>query len=156
MPCYISCTISTIFLIGMIYMTNATTKSHIMEKYRNSLPKSLLELYDSIVVERTKIYYTGYALGFLLAIIIILYNTLYKENKASVVSLICTIVACSFLVNYFYYILSPKKQWMLPNLKTPEQNKAWLEMYRGMQVYYHSGLFLGLIAVGFFGLAFRC
>ena len=44
---------------------------------------------------------------------------------------------------------------MLDYIKTPEQTKAWLQMYRGMQVYYHSGLVLGIIAVGVFAFAFR-
>jgi len=29
-------------------------------------------------------------------------------------------------------------------------------MYRGMQVYYHTGLVLGIIAIGIFAYAFRC
>jgi hypothetical protein len=44
---------------------------------------------------------------------------------------------------------------MLDYIKTPAQTKAWLHMYRGMQIYYHSGLVLGIIAVGVFAFAFR-
>jgi hypothetical protein len=65
------------------------------------------------------------------------------------------VVAISFVTNYFYYVLSPKSDWMLNHIKTPEQTKAWLGMYRGMQVYYHTGLVLGLFAVGTFAFAFR-
>jgi hypothetical protein len=45
---------------------------------------------------------------------------------------------------------------MLNHITTSEQNKAWLAMYRGMQVYYHTGLVLGLFAIGIFAYAFRC
>ena len=44
---------------------------------------------------------------------------------------------------------------MLDYVKTPEETQAWLHMYRNMQVYYHSGLVLGIIAVGLFTFAFR-
>ena len=70
-------------------------------------------------------------------------------------SMICLVLAISFITNYFYYILSPKKKWMLNYIETPDQTKLWLQMYRGMQVYYHTGLVLGIIAVGIFALAFR-
>jgi hypothetical protein len=45
---------------------------------------------------------------------------------------------------------------MLNHMQDPEETKAWLAMYRGMQVYYHTGLVLGLVAVGTFAFAFRC
>jgi hypothetical protein len=37
-----------------------------------------------------------------------------------------------------------------------EQVRLWLQLYRQMQVYYHSGLVLGIIAVGIMAFAFRC
>ena len=73
----------------------------------------------------------------------------------STTSMVCLVLATSFITNFFYYILSRKKNWMLNSIDTPEQTKAWLKMYRGMQVYYHTGLVLGIIAVGFFAHAFR-
>ena len=68
--------------------------------------------------------------------------------------IVCTVVAVSFSVNYFYYILSPKSKWMLNEIKSEEQTKAWLEMYRHMQMYYHTGLVFGIIGVGLFAFAF--
>jgi hypothetical protein len=53
-------------------------------------------------------------------------------------------------------MLSPKSDWMLNHINNPEQTKLWLQMYRTMSVYYHIGLVLGIIAVGFFAFAFRC
>ena len=73
----------------------------------------------------------------------------------STTSMVCLVLATSFITNYFYYILSPKKNWMLNHIETPEQTKPWLEMYRKMQVYYHTGLVLGIIAIGIFAYAFR-
>jgi hypothetical protein len=139
----------------MFYMTFLTNKNEVITKYRKSLPTSLVQTYDSIARERTIIYYTGYALGLVLAIIIITYNTVVRKEKVTSLSLVCTIVGFAFIVNYFYYILTPKSKWMLNEIKTPEETKAWLEMYRNMSFYYHSGLLLGLVAIGTLGYAFR-
>jgi hypothetical protein len=137
-------------------MTYATTNSNIMKKYQQQLPENLRTKYQSIVAERTRIYYFGYLLGFILAILIIFYNKTIKRAGFSNLSLICLVTSVSFLTNYFYYILSPKTDWMLNHIQDGEQSKAWLKMYRGMQVYYHGGLVLGIAAVGLLAFAFRC
>ena len=71
-------------------------------------------------------------------------------------SMVCITVFIAFFTNYFYYILTPKTDWMLNHIDSREQTKAWLEMYRTMQVYYHSSLVVGIIAVGLITFAFRC
>lgn len=153
--CYLSCSISAVFLITMIYMTFLTAKNATIQKYRDSLPVDLLNSYDEIVIERTKIYYTGYGLGFCLAICIIVYNNYVLRERLNPSNLVCIIISSAFLVNYFYYILTPKTKWMLNEISNPEDVKAWLQMYRSMNIYYHSGLAIGLVAVGTFGYAFR-
>jgi len=137
-------------------MTNAMSKSDIIKTYQDQLPEELKTTYESIVEERTRIYYTGYIIGFLLSLVFILYTTRIQHAKMSTGSMVCSTVAIAFLTNYFYYILSPKKTYMLDHVKTPEQTKAWLEMYKGMQYYYRAGLAIGLAAVGIFTFAFRC
>jgi hypothetical protein len=44
---------------------------------------------------------------------------------------------------------------MLDSIEDPEQAKAWLKMYKSMQIYYHGSLALGLVAVGLVAFAFR-
>jgi glucan phosphoethanolaminetransferase (alkaline phosphatase superfamily) len=154
MPCKISCAISAVFIIAMIFMMSATSQNNIIQKYENQLSDELKITYKNIVNDRLQNYYIGYTLGFFLALIILFYNYRFRKIPASSLSVVCTVVALSFLINYFYYILSPKKDWMLNHIKTPEETKAWLEMYRGMQYYYHGGLAIGLLAVGIFAFAF--
>jgi hypothetical protein len=154
-PCTISCSISAVFLIGMIYMNYAVAKSQIILKYKSQLPENLQKIYEQITNERATIYYQGYILGFILSLFIILGNVYSNYKFLSTTSMVCLVLATTFITNYFYYILSPKKNWMLNYIKTPDQTKAWLQMYRGMQVYYHSGMVLGIIAVGIFAHAFR-
>jgi hypothetical protein len=71
-------------------------------------------------------------------------------------SLVCTVMATCFLTNYFYYVLSPKSDWMLNHMKKQEEVNAWLQMYKSMQYNYHMGMALGIIAVAIFASAFRC
>jgi hypothetical protein len=142
----------------MIYFSNATTQSETVQHYRNQLPSNLKKIYDQIADERLKIYFYGYSLGFILSLIIIIYNYQIKNprEKYSIVTITCTVITVSFITNYFYYMLSPKTKWMLDYVNSPEQTKAWLNMYKDMQKYYHTGIVLGLIAVGLLSVALRC
>ena len=155
-PCTITCAISAVFIIGMIYMNYSVANSGIIIKYKFQLPENLQKIYEQITNERTTIYYQGYILGFVLSLFIIIGNVYLGNKILSTMSMICLVLAISFITNYFYYILSPKKKWMLNYIETPDQTKLWLQMYRGMQVYYHTGFVLGIIAIGIFAYAFRC
>ena len=156
MVCTISCMISAVFIIGMIYFYNMTNKSEIFKHYKSSLPSDLQKRYDNISQERMKISVYGYIYGFILSLFIIFYNLKFKGIKMNTFALVCTVMATCFLTNYFYYMLSPKSDWMLNHINNPEQVKAWLLMYREMSFNYHTGLALGIIAVGIFAFAFRC
>jgi len=156
MACVISCMISTIFLIGMIYFYNISGKSEIVNRYKSSLSPDLQKRYEKITHERLMISYKGYALGVLLSIIIIFYNLKIKSLKMNTISLVCTVLATAFITNYFYYILHPKQDWMLNHINDKEQVKAWLQMYREMQKNYHMGFVVGIIGLGVLAFAFRC
>lgn len=154
MACAISCSVSLVFVIAMIYFYNRTENSAIIQQYRASLSSDLKERYAKISEERKQISYQGYALGVLLSLGIIYYNNQIKQIKT--LSLVCIVVATAFVTNYFYYILHPKSDWMLEHLKNQQETHAWLLMYREMQYSYHAGLVLGIVAVGVLAFAFRC
>ncbi len=156
MACSISCMISAVFVIGMIYFYNATDKSEITKRYKEILSPKLQERYERITKERRTISYYGYVLGVLISLVIIFYNLKIKGVKMNTISLVCTVMATAFLTNYFYYMLSPKSDWMLNHMDNQAEVKAWLQMYRGMQYNYHMGMALGIIAVGVLAYAFRC
>jgi len=156
MACTISCMISAAFVIGMIYFYNMTDKSEIVKHYKQKLSSDQQKRYEKIVEERTRISYTGYILGLVLSLFIIFYNMNLKGSKLSNTSLVCTVIATSFVTNYFYYMLSPKTDWMLNHMNSQEEVRTWLQMYREMQYNYHMGIVLGIIAVGVLAYAFRC
>ena len=155
-PCSITCIFSAVFVISMIFMTNAMSTSQTIQIYQKQLPPDLQQLYQQIREERTQIFYTGYIIGFVLALLIILYNTQIKRSKMGWTAMVCLTVSVAFITNYFYYVLTPKTKWMLDHIENPDQTKAWLQMYKNMQLYYHSSLALGIIAIGLFAFAFRC
>lgn len=158
MPCYISCFLAAVFVLATIFTTSATQHNKTIQHYQGQLSSELVTLYRKITEERKGIYYYGYALGLVLSGIIIFYNT-NANNQSSVkmtnMSMVCLVITVSFLTNYFYYMLSPKTTYMLDHIKTPEQTKAWLEMYKAMQYYWHAGLVFGIVAVAFLAFAFR-
>ena len=156
MACVISCSISLVFIIGMIYFYNMTDKSKIVQHYKEFLPTELKKRYEKISEERKRISIYGYILGFIISLFIIFYNVQIKKTKMGTFPLVCTVVASCFLTNYFYYMLHPKSDWMLNHTNSSDQVKAWLQMYREMQYNYHMGLVLGIIAVGILAFAFRC
>lgn len=156
MACTISCMISAAFVIGMIYFYNMTDKSEVIKHYKQKLSSDQQKRYEKIVEERTRISYTGYILGLVIPLFIIFYNMNLKGTKLSNTSIVCTVIATSFLTNYFYYMLSPKTDWMLNHMNSQEEVRAWLQMYRAMQYNYHMGIVLGIIAVGVLAYAFRC
>jgi hypothetical protein len=156
MTCSLSCSLSVVFLIGMIYFYNSTSYNKTVLEYKSKFPPKLQHLYEKIVNERRNISYRGYLLGFLLSILIIYYNLSLKKNKLNNTSLICIVISTSFITNYFYYILSPKSHWMLNHIKDPKLIKDWLQMYRIMQFNFHLGLVFGIIAIGLLTFAFRC
>ena len=156
MPCYISCALATIFVISSIFMSNATQTNKTIQHYQSQLPSNLQNLYAKITEERKRIYYYGYALGLVLSAIVIYYNNNTSRIKMTNTTMVCVTITISFLTNYFYYMLSPKSTYMLQHINSPEQTKAWLTMYKAMQYYWHAGLVLGIVAVAFLAIAFRC
>lgn len=149
MACRISCMISAVFIIGMIYFYYTTDKSTIVRQYKKSLSPDLQKRYDAIAQERMTISYQGYVAGFILSLFII------QGVKMSNFSLVCTVMATCFLTNYFYYMLHPKSDWMLNHVGNQEEVSAWLRMYREMQYNYHAGLVFGILGVGVLAFAFR-
>ena len=153
MVCSVSCIISAVFIIGMIYFYNAT-RNTTANKYKQKLNASQQLAYDNIVKERLGISIQGYILGAILSLMIVIYN--YKKKRLNPKITVCIVLATCFLTNYFYYMLRPKSDWLLNHIEDKEQAQAWLQMYKSMQYQYHLGLVLGIVGMGFFAYAFRC
>ena len=153
MVCSITCSISAIFIVGMIYFYNASYQSKVGDTYKKQLTHQQQATYDRIVKERLGISTKGYLLGAILSLFIILISN--KRKSTNTKATVCLVLATCFITNYFYYTLSPKSDWMLNHVESKEQTQAWLEMYRACSYNYHAGLVLGIVGMGIFAYAFR-
>lgn len=156
MVCLTSCLGAVFFVVSMIYSQNVMERSQVIQQYKKQLPADLQKIYENITKERQQINLYGYGLGVIISLVVILFNYRLKQNKLTTFNTICLVVVISFTTHYFYYMLTPKTTYMLEHIKSPEQTKAWLSMYKTMQYFYHGGLLLGLIAVILLAFAFRC
>lgn len=155
MVCALSCLISLVFVIGMVFFYNQATTSNVVQHYKNTLTTDLQKRFEAISAERRGISLQGYALGILLSLIVIyVLRQQWKVKSGSYLA--CGVVATAFVTNYFFYVLHPKQDWMLKHLQNSHEVKAWLQMYREMQFNYHAGLALGIVGAGIFAFAFRC
>jgi len=134
---YLSILLSIAFLVATI--ATLRVKPVLQSNLMKELTKKEQNYYKTIIKHRRNIYLQGLFFGLLLSLIFIYYNKL----KDKTVILFCSL-SITFVVNYFYYILYPKKTYLLSILNTKKENQAWLEIYRSMQFRYHFGFLLGL------------
>jgi len=114
-------------------------------EFASTLNEEQLERYKNIIEERKRLCFEGYGLGLFIGIVLVVFNVYQKKRKMSRLSMACIVGSTMFLVQYFYYILSPKSDWMLLHLTDKQQNEKWLDVYRTMQYNCHVGVVLGLV-----------
>ena len=155
MLCGITCSIGLMFLIANLYVTFTADKTKQKDEFYNTLSKDKIEKYESIINERRVIYLKGYGLGLILAFIFLfLYKNFIGNDKG--LNKVCFIGGITLLINYFYYMLSPKTDYMILHLDEEEQREKWLNIYKTMQFKYHIGLLLGIIASMVLAYAVKC
>ena len=153
MFCGITCSIGLMFLIANLYVTFTADKTKQKNDFNNTLSRDKIEKYESIINERRGIYFKGYGLGFMLAFITLFF---YKKFQPNELNRICFIGGITLSVNYFYYMLSPKTDYMILHLNEENQRKKWLNINKAMQFKYHIGLLLGIIASMVLAYGVKC
>jgi hypothetical protein len=145
------------FLIANLYVTFTADKIKQKDDFYNTLSQDKIERYESIINERRTIYLKGYGLGLILAFIsLFLYEKFGWNDKKKGLNKVCFIGGITLLVNYFYYMLSPKTDYMILHLNKENQRKEWLKINKTMQFKYHIGLLLGIIASMVLAYAVKC
>lgn len=140
-----NCFISSIIGIGLLSATFSTMT--ISEEQNDFLRKQygpeLTKKYNKIVEERRNLYFQGLILGIVLALFLL---TLFRPKN--IFHRIMFSFAIITSVSVVYYTLIPKSDYMLHHLKTPEQTKSWLKVYKKMKQNYLIGFIIGsLVAV---------
>ena len=157
MVCGITCSVGLMFLIANLYVSFSADKTKQKQDFYNTLTEDKIEKYESIISERRGIYLKGYGLGLILAFIsLFLYQEIGWSDKRKGLNKICFIGGITLLVNYFYYMLSPKMDYMILHLNEENQRKEWLNINKTMQFNYHIGLLLGIIASMVLAYAVKC
>ena len=157
MVCGITCSVGLMFLIANLYVSFTADKTKQKQDFYNTLTEDKIEKYENIIHERRGIYLKGYGLGLILAFIsLILYQKFGWNDKRKGLNKICFIGGITLLVNYFYYILSPKNDYMILHLNEENQRKQWLNINKTMQLKYHIGLLFGIIASMVLAYSAKC
>tara|TARA_Y100000992_G_scaffold133977_1_gene88477 strand:- start:2203 stop:2676 length:474 start_codon:yes stop_codon:yes gene_type:complete len=156
MFCKLNAGLFIVFLTAAIYIHVGVDKDQLITPYVQQLFEHQQIRYYKIVNERRNIYFRGLFLGLILSLILILYNYYILRNKLGRMSMLFMVGSLSLVTQYFYYILSPKSDYMILHLETVKQKKLWLNIYRTMTIKYHVGLLLGLIASLFLSNSFKC
>lgn len=100
---------------------------------------------DRIKEERARIAAEGAALGLLAAVVL---PFAMKEPTP------CMSAAALLLVQYFYYSMAPKSDWVVHHLYTREQREKWTANYQNIKLFYHAGLIVGALGAAAAGVAF--
>ena len=154
-PCTITCFIALVIVVAMVIMSIMVSNDPFVQSYKDRLPDDLKTAYLNIAAERRHIFFVGYLIGFVVSAFAIIFSVNVLKRKMPISAMVCLAVVLSTVINYFYYILSPKTDYMVNLIKTDEQRQDWLRIYKSMQYYYHGSFVLGAVAVGVFAYAFR-
>ena len=154
MVCPTSCIIAGAFIVSSIFVCLRVDKKTLKDPLFGLLSEENKQRYINIADERKNIYLKGFGLGFVISVIALIILNNNKMFKVTKLTNICFVLAISYCVNYFFYILHPKSDYMVLHLKNSEEKKAWLDIYKTMQFNYHLGFALGLVGMIFIGNSF--
>ena len=138
--CNIACLIAVGMFTGQLYVMFNYNKKKLLDKFSSLLNDEQRTTYKSIISERIKLYVNGMLIGIVLGL-----AYLYMSPSKSI-GRACIFTMIVLGTNYFYYILTPKSNYMVPHLTTKEQRIAWLNIYREMPYRCKMGLLLGLVS----------
>ncbi len=149
------CSTSLILALGLMGASVATSLSSrslaLKSEFAKTLNDEQRKAYLEVIDERMSLYTQGLAVGLIAGA---LYMAMLPQNKREPTPAVIGSFALIVLgVQFLYYMLSPKKKWMLNIVRTEEQTKKWLEIYRYMSLRWYSGMAMGLAGalVGCYG-----
>ena len=148
MNCLLSCSVAIVFLTGSIAISFFGPMGSIKSRFLASLSEQQKRQYANVTASRRMIYIQGLALGVAISMLF----TARLKRKNSIITP-CLAAAITIVTTYLYYIISPKPQSTVIGLSNKEQRVLWYGVYRHMQLVYHIGLVLGILAAFFMASA---
>lgn len=140
MSCVTYCLLGAALLGSSILAMMTSKDAGVFKKFTNLLDDNQKQIYKSIINERATIYVQSLLLGLILAILVT-FNLKRMSNTPKV----CLFILIALGTNYLMYSLYPKSTYMLEHLRSTEQNKAWLAIYKEMKLRMWVGLVLGIL-----------
>jgi len=144
--CNLACLIATGLFSSKVYLMVNYKKNTLLNQFNSILSNVQKTRYEKIMKDRLDIYISGMVYGLLLGLIYL--NIVKKKTTGRA----CMFTVIVLGVNYLYYILKPKKDYMVPHLTTKPQREAWLAIYKEMQYRCKMGFVLGIVAFMLYGL----
>ncbi len=144
MNCYLSSILGLGLLGGSIVTMTVSKEQH--KTLKDVFSDDLDKKYDHIITERRNHYLIGLVVGIIISIII-----LKKITNVNYYTRITLFLAITLGSAVLIYMLLPKSDYILNHLKTPEENKKWLEVYKTMKSRYYIGFILGIIGAVLLG-----
>ena len=151
MNCITFCTVGIMLLVANLVVCLTADKSKQKDEFYATLDADLIKRYEGIIEERKSIYVRGLLYGLLLSAVLIGYAKMETKTRFNKGMYICVAGGTTLLTNYLYYMISPKSDYMVLHLNSPKQREEWAKINRSMQLKYHVGLVLGILAAGMFG-----
>lgn len=139
--------IGIVFLLASFSCLFVKDKSF-MKDFENTLDEEKKTIYSKIIKERKKLYIQGYVIGLLFAFLF-LYVTKYLNTFSKQRGSFWGAIAILFIIQYFYYIISPKSMFMIEILDKNSERKAWIRVYRHMTLLFHISFIFGIIGTVF-------
>lgn len=140
------CAIAIAFLATSIATPFVATSKHQLHRaFQRTLDRDQNMRYERIALHRRNLYLQGLILGVLVACLVV-GVVMRVAPLANNTSYGCMAVVVLFVVEFLYYMLSPKGEYMVTVLKTQKQREAWLKVYRHMQVSMYGSLACALVA----------
>jgi hypothetical protein len=139
MNCYASGLFGLSMLGATVFTMSASKDTY--DQLTKLLSPKIAEIYNNIAKERRNHYIQGLFLGF--AIAYMLLNKYPILNEFHKIAFSMGVIG---LVSVLYYFLMPKSDYMLNHLKTEQEIKAWLEIYKTMKHRYFMGFIFGLLS----------
>lgn len=142
------CAIGVAFLVAMVAMCFSCDIVEQNKSFYDSLTPQQQQIYQNIKKERLTIFLQASIAGLVTGLVVLYMMSAEKVNR---IGAGCILLATAFATQYFWYVISPKKDWMILHL-TEQQIPVWQQLYRAYQLRYHTALAVGL--VGYFLLGY--
>ena len=142
MVCISTCLFGFAFLGAMVYTMMKSKDTVTFQRFEALLTEEQKTIYADIKKERVRIYLQGLFLGIVLSFF---FFVMMKNSVKSMIQRVCLFLVVGMGTAYLYYSLYPKYKYILEYITTPEQNAAWLEIYKEMKSRHYMGLLLGII-----------